>query len=81
MKAFNHHVPWEQRYGFSQALQVGETIYISGQFAHDADGNFVGEGDFDAQLKAALENLDKVLAYFGALRSQVVETTILVVGT
>jgi enamine deaminase RidA (YjgF/YER057c/UK114 family) len=47
MKAFNHHVPWEERYGFSQALQVDETIYISGQFAHDADGSGVSSGGGD----------------------------------
>lgn len=80
MKSFNHGVPWESQYGFSQALQVGETIYISGQLAHDVDGNFVGEGDFAAQMTASLENLDKVLTHFGASRSQVVETTVLVVG-
>jgi 2-iminobutanoate/2-iminopropanoate deaminase len=80
MKTFQHHVPWEELYGFSQALQVGETVYISGQFAHDADGTFIGEGYFDVQMKAALDNLGKVLAYFGASRNQVVETTILVVG-
>lgn len=80
VSSFDHHVPWESRYGFSQALQAGETIYISGQFAHDAGGNFIGEGDFAAQMKAALDNLDKVLAHFGATRRQVVETTVLVVG-
>ncbi|MFC0508376.1 RidA family protein [Micromonospora costi] len=80
VKSFNHNVPWEGLYGFSQAMQVGDTVYISGQLAHDAEGNFVGEGDFDAQVRATLENLDKVLAHFGASRRQVVETSVLVVG-
>jgi enamine deaminase RidA (YjgF/YER057c/UK114 family) len=30
-------------------MRVGDTLYISGRPAHDAEGNFVGEGDFDAQ--------------------------------
>jgi enamine deaminase RidA (YjgF/YER057c/UK114 family) len=40
----------------------------------------VGEDDFGTQIKTALENLDTVLAHFGAARRQVVETTVLVVG-
>jgi 2-iminobutanoate/2-iminopropanoate deaminase len=80
VKTFNHHVPWEDAFGYSQAMQVGDTLYISGQVAHDAEGNFVGEGDIEAQLTATFENLDKVLAHFGASRRQVVETTVLVVG-
>ncbi|NMO52864.1 RidA family protein [Actinoplanes sp. TBRC 11911] len=80
MNTFEYHVPWEDLYGFSQALQVGDTIYVAGQFAHDADGTFIGEGDFGTQIEAALANLDKVLAHFGASRRQVVETTVLVVG-
>ncbi|RKF25524.1 RidA family protein [Micromonospora globbae] len=78
--SFSYDVPWEGLYGFSQAMQVGDTVYISGQLAHDAEGNFVGEGDFDAQVNATLDNLDRVLAHFGASRRQVVETTVLVVG-
>lgn len=80
VKYFNYGVPWEGLFGFSQAMQVGETVYISGQLAHDDEGNFIGEGDFDAQIAATLENLDKVLKHFGASRRQVVETTVLVVG-
>jgi enamine deaminase RidA (YjgF/YER057c/UK114 family) len=78
--SFNYNVPWENAYGYSQALRVGETIYISGQLAHNEEGTFVGAGDFAVQMKTALENLDKVLAHFGATRRQVVETTVLIVG-
>jgi 2-iminobutanoate/2-iminopropanoate deaminase len=80
MKSLDYHVPWEDLYGFTQALQVGDTIYVSGQFAHDAGGNFIGEGDFGTQIEAALANLDRVLAHFDASRAQIVETTVLVVG-
>jgi 2-iminobutanoate/2-iminopropanoate deaminase len=79
-ESFNHHVPAEDLYGFSQAIRVGETIYISGQLAHDAEGLLVGAGDFAVQMKTALANLDKVLTHFGAKRRQVVETTVLIVG-
>src|SRR5215831_4054099 len=27
-------MPWEQEYGYSQAVKVGDTIYLSGQVSH-----------------------------------------------
>ncbi|MFB9603675.1 RidA family protein [Streptomyces roseofulvus] len=78
MKAFGFGVPWEALYGYSQAIQVGDTVYVSGQLSHDRHGNFVGTGDFELQVRTALENLDLVLRQFGAQRSQIAETTVLV---
>jgi hypothetical protein len=37
-------MPWESGYGFAQAIQVGPTVYISGQLSHDMEANFVGVG-------------------------------------
>jgi len=34
-------VPWEENYGYPQARQVGNDIYVSGQFNHDEGGNLV----------------------------------------
>ncbi|GEC03205.1 hypothetical protein SSP24_08600 [Streptomyces spinoverrucosus] len=77
-KAFGFGMPWESLYGFSQAMRVGDTVYISGQLSHDQDGNFVGADDFELQVRTTLANLDLVLRHFGAERSQIVETTVLV---
>lgn len=77
-KAFGFEMPWESLYGFSQAMQAGDTVYVSGQLSHDQDGNFVGADDFELQVKTTLANLDLVLEHFGAKRSQIVETTVLV---
>ncbi|GAA2267074.1 hypothetical protein GCM10010145_46900 [Streptomyces ruber] len=71
-------MPWESFYGYSQALRVHDTAYISGQLSHDEDGNFVGAGDFELQVKTTLADLDLVLVHFGAKRNQIVETTVLV---
>ena len=38
-------MPWETEYGYSQAVMVGDTIYISGQVSHDDKGKIVGRGD------------------------------------
>ncbi|MGW1541907.1 RidA family protein [Streptomyces sp. NPDC002309] len=78
-RKFGFGVPWESLFGYSQALQAGETLYISGQVSHDADGAFVGAGDFELQTRTTFANLDKVLDQFGATRNQVVESTALII--
>jgi 2-iminobutanoate/2-iminopropanoate deaminase len=73
---YDHGVPWELAHGMTQGYCVGGTIYISGQFSHDMDGGFVGEGDFEAQLQQTFANLDRVLAGFNVGRSNIAELTI-----
>lgn len=73
---FNHGVAWEGIYGYSQAHQVGSTVYISGQLSHNDQG-LVGENDIDKQLEVSFAHLDRVLAHFGATRHQVIETTLI----
>nr|WP_288256442.1 Rid family hydrolase [uncultured Pseudomonas sp.] len=83
-------VPWEDNYGYPQARQVGNEIYISGQFNHDEDGNQVApaplnsEGkpsDFSVmgeQMSTAYDNIAKLLALYGATLEDVVEETLYV---
>jgi 2-iminobutanoate/2-iminopropanoate deaminase len=73
---YNHGVPWEEAYGVSQGYRVNDTIYISGQFSHDLQGAFVGEGDFEAQARQTLENLDRVLAGFHVTKDHLAELVI-----
>ncbi|WP_077610166.1 RidA family protein [Clostridium sp. Marseille-P2415] len=75
-KTYKHGLPWEGEHGISQGYCVNGTIYISGQFSHDMQGTFVGEGDIEAQTRQTLENLDRVLAGFGATRSNIAEVEI-----
>ena len=76
--SFGFGMPWEASYGFSQAIRAGSTLYISGQLSHDMEGNFVGDGDFELQVRTTFSNFDQVLAHFNARKEQVVETTVLV---
>ena len=78
LKSHSFGMPWEQSYGFAQAVQVGPTLYISGQLSHDMEANFVGSGDFELQVRTTFANLDRVLAAYGAGREQVVQTTVYV---
>ena len=71
-------MPWEQGYGFAQAIQAGSTLYISGQLSHDMQANFVGEGDFELQVRTTFANLDRILEAHGVRREHVVQTTVYV---
>lgn len=75
-KMYSHGVPWEETYGLSQGYSVNGIIYISGQFSHDIEGTFIGEGDFEGQTRQTLKNLDSVLAGFGVTRSHIAEMEI-----
>ncbi|GAA4008502.1 RidA family protein [Streptomyces sp. NBC_01352] len=78
--AFNHNVPAESDFGYSQAIRSGELIHISGQLAFDEAGEFLHAGDFTAQLKQTYANTDKVLEHYGVTRNQVVSQTLYVVN-
>ncbi|MCZ6480310.1 MAG: hypothetical protein O6929_07900 [candidate division NC10 bacterium] len=40
-------MPWENEYGYSQAVKVGDTIYLAGQVSHDDKGNVLGVGNME----------------------------------
>lgn len=62
---------------YSQAIQAGNTIYVSGQIPIDpATGAFAGE-DITAQTRQSLTNIKAILAEAGADMSNVVKTTVL----
>ena len=64
---------WEKEYGYSQTMKVGDTIYVSGQVAHDDNGKIVGEGKMEVQMRQAYSNIHKVLAQYGATIDNIVE--------
>ena len=62
---------------YSQAVQAGNTIYVSGQLPIDpATGEFAGE-DIAAQTRQSLTNIREILRTAGADMSNVVKTTVL----
>ena len=68
----------EEAYGFSQAVRVGDVIYVSGQTAMGEDFAAVGGDDMAAQMREAYAGLTRVLAMFGAEPSDVVDETLFV---
>ena len=67
--------PYEP-YRISQAIRVGDLVFVSGQAAIDEDGGLVGVGDFDAQAELVFRNLARVLEAAGSSLSDVVKVTI-----
>jgi enamine deaminase RidA (YjgF/YER057c/UK114 family) len=65
--------------GFTHAVKVGFTIYVSGEVALDSTGRLVGPGDLAAQARQAFANLAFVLRIAGANPADVVKLTVYVV--
>ena len=83
-------MPWETAYGYAQAVKVGDTIWLSGQLANDAQGNILGAAPLDAnnrildhsnigiQMQQTYENARQLLGQFGASLDNVVEEVLYV---
>ena len=52
--------------GFSPVTRAGDTVYVSGQVAADAQGNVVGKGDARAQTEQCFKNIEAALTAAGA---------------
>ncbi|SHI44561.1 endoribonuclease L-PSP [Hymenobacter daecheongensis DSM 21074] len=63
---------------YSQAVQAGNTLYVSGQIPLDAAGQLVGGGDVAAETHQVMRNLQAVLAAAGLTLRDVVKCSIFV---
>ena len=62
---------------YSQAIQAGNTVYVSGQLPIDpATGAFAGD-EIKAQTRQSLTNMKNILIEAGTDMSAVVKTTVL----
>jgi enamine deaminase RidA (YjgF/YER057c/UK114 family) len=89
-KVENLGVAWEKLFGYVQAVQVKDTIYISGQLSHDGEGQLIAPAEVDtngkpvdfsqmeAQLRQTYVNAIALLARYGATLEDVVEETLYV---
>lgn len=84
-------VAWEGLYGYVQAVQIKDTIYLSGQLSHDRAGNLIAPAELnqdgqpadfstmEAQMRQTYRNIVELLAEFGASLDHVVEETLFVI--
>jgi enamine deaminase RidA (YjgF/YER057c/UK114 family) len=63
------------QYGQIARVRASELVFISGQLATDLNGEIVGKGDFDAQMKQVFSNIEKGLKSVGASFASVVQFT------
>jgi enamine deaminase RidA (YjgF/YER057c/UK114 family) len=70
---------WNEPLGFSQAVRVGEQLWIAGQVAVDLDGHPVGVGDPWAQADQIWRNMARVLQVAGGTLDDLVSTTTYIV--
>lgn len=59
-------------FGYAHAIQIDNTIYISGQIPLDQEMNVVGRNDIAAQTDRVYENLKKVLEDAGGTMNNIV---------
>lgn len=63
---------------YSQAIQAGDTVYVSGQIPLDAAGQLIGDGDVAAETHQVMRNLQAVLGAAGLTLADVVKCSIFV---
>jgi reactive intermediate/imine deaminase len=64
---------WDDRLPLSQAKQIGNTIYVSGQVAYDSSGQLIGAGDMKAQTRQVFDNIKSILTAAGARFEDIVK--------
>ncbi len=70
--------PWEAAAGYSRAVRVGNTVFVSGTTASDEQGNVIGAGDLYAQTVFIIQKIAEALKEAGASLGDVVRTRIYV---
>ena len=66
--------PWEARYGYSRAVVVGDTCYVSGTTDAGRDGLSLHPDNARGQAEAILLIIDRALREAGYAREDVVRT-------
>ncbi len=63
---------------YSQAVRVGETVYISGQIPLDPATGQLVSGDIEAEIRRAFENLKAIAEAAGGSLAQIAKVTVFV---
>ncbi len=64
---------------YSQAVRVGNTIWVSGQIPLDPATKELVKGDIEAQIRRVFDNLKAIVAASGASLDDVVKATVFLI--
>lgn len=70
-RAFNHGV----------VLPEGKTLHMTGQVAWDGEGNLIGRGDCETQIRQCFDNVQHILTAVGGRFEDIVSLTIFFLNT
>jgi 2-iminobutanoate/2-iminopropanoate deaminase len=63
---------------YSHGIEAGEMVFVAGQAPTDKEGKVVGEGDYYAQTRQVILNVEAVLREAKCTLADVVSTTVYV---
>lgn len=64
---------------YSQGVDLGDLVYLSGQIPLDPAGQFVGAGDIQAQTDRVIRNIQGLLQSAGLTLAHVVKSTVFMI--
>jgi enamine deaminase RidA (YjgF/YER057c/UK114 family) len=70
---------WEQKYGYSRAVRVGDFVIVAGTTAVDESGAVVGDGSPYEQARFIYQKIDRALREAGSSLRDVVRVRTFVV--
>ncbi len=77
-KEISSNTVWEDSYGYSRAVRVGNMVFVSGTTSTDENGIVTGAKNPYAQTVQALKNIERALNQAGAALENVVRTRIFI---
>lgn len=74
---WSSNTPWEEAFGYSRAVQIGNTIEVSGTTASEGD-KILGVGDITLQTEYIIKKIEHTLLEAGFSLKEVVRTRIFI---
>ncbi len=74
---WSSNTPWEEVFGYSRAVQIGNTIEVSGTTASEGD-KILGVGDITLQTEYIIKKIEHTLLEAGFSLKHVVRTRIFI---
>jgi len=74
---WSSNTPWEEVFGYSRAVQIGNTIEVSGTTASEGD-KILGVGDITLQTEYIIKKIEHTLLEAGFSLKNVVRTRIFI---